>query len=275
MSKRAAVSQKAGVGRQKVNGGLKKSKGKNAVVRDSWFVVRAAFCLLPTRFRGSMAENQAEFRRTAEAESALMLRIREHWHGEIEEAIGHSQVSPSFLAALTANESGGNPEARVFEPEVYHHLQAVLGGQQPTSGSFGAKVRSGLKGAGFGPEEGEVPVLPVIRVRLWRVASDGEKERLLREMATSWGLTQIMGYHPLRWRQESPNLLDPAFNYAMAVALLEELGRRFQLNLSHDFDASFRSWNTGHPTGATLDPDYVARGIQRMKIYSALGNRDE
>jgi hypothetical protein len=49
----------------------------------------------------------------------LMQQIRERWASRI------SQLEPAyqpFMAALVANESGGDPDAKRFEPAVFRHL---------------------------------------------------------------------------------------------------------------------------------------------------------
>lgn len=95
----------------------------------------------------------------------------------------------------------------------------------------------------------------------------------LRELATSWGLTQIMGYQVVGRKAAIRELLDPQFNYRFAVELLSEFAHRFRLKLSSDFEALFRCWNTGDPEGETFDPDYAARGILRMQLYQNLIER--
>jgi len=47
-------------------------------------------------------------------------------------------VPESFFAALTANESGGKPDAKRFEPKVFANIAAVLVGEQAKYGSLDA-----------------------------------------------------------------------------------------------------------------------------------------
>ncbi|MGH9447573.1 MAG: hypothetical protein ACRD3O_17860, partial [Terriglobia bacterium] len=96
------------------------------------------------------------------------------------------------------------------------------------------------------------------------------QDQALRQMATSWGLTQIMGYRILGRTETVEDLLTPLFHLRYAVRLLEGLGRRFTLDLSKDFESLFQAWNCGHPGGKTYDPQYVPRGMQRMSLYETL-----
>jgi hypothetical protein len=202
------------------------------------------------------------------AEHALMLRIYEQWHGEIVQAIRGSSVIAPFLAALTANESGGSATAHAFEPGVYAQLRAVMMGQQP---SFGSIVRENLTQLVEQDYEAQHSDSPTIQgTRRFSEVPPAVREKVLRQLATSWGLTQIMGYQTIARKKTVQDLLDPTSHYQVAVELLEELGRRFRLSLSKDAEALFRSWNTGRPTGRTYDPDYVSRGIQRLRIYSMI-----
>jgi hypothetical protein len=92
----------------------------------------------------------------------------------------------------------------------------------------------------------------------------------LRELATSWGFTQIMGYHVLGRHTAVHDLLEPRFHYRVAVQLISELAQTFQLDMAREFEKMFRCWNTGSPYGATFDPEYVAKGLRRLSIYRQL-----
>ncbi|MGH9448527.1 MAG: hypothetical protein ACRD3O_22825, partial [Terriglobia bacterium] len=54
-------------------------------------------------------------RAVVQPEAALMNRIHARWNADILSATRGSSVIPAFLAALAANESGGDPAARAFE----------------------------------------------------------------------------------------------------------------------------------------------------------------
>ena len=92
-------------------------------------------------------------------------------------------------------------------------------------------------------------------------------DEALRELATSWGLTQIMGYHMVGRAGTPHDLVEPRFHFRVALELLAEFAERYQLNLARDFAELFRCWNTGQPYGATADPAYVENGLRRMDLY--------
>jgi hypothetical protein len=213
---------------------------------------------------------QSEASPEVKAERALMLRIYENWNGEIVKATRSSSASAAFLAALTANESGGDPTAQAFEPEIFEGLQAVLKGEQPAFGSIRGADLVRLAQEGFGTQEANTTVGAIQETKQSAEVSPTVQEKVLRQMATSWGLTQIMGYQTINRKETVRDLLDPASHYQLAVELLEELSRRFHLNPSKEVESLFRCWNTGRPDGKTSEPNYVARGIQRLRLYSAI-----
>ena len=90
---------------------------------------------------------------------------------------------------------------------------------------------------------------------------------LLRELATSWGFTQIMGYHLIGRSGTVRDLVDPAYHYRLAVEMLNEFGRQYRLDLASEFPEMFRCWNSGQPNGRTYDPHYVDNGLRRMAVY--------
>jgi len=182
-----------------------------------------------------------------------MLRIKTRWHAAITEACKYSSVPPEFLAALIAGESGGNPDAQRFEPRVFRKL---------------CVVRSGLSREYAGITHDFLA---------------STEDMTLRDWATSWGLTQVMGYHVARRPGGVAILKDPATHLKFALGLLGEFVERFQLNPKLEFEEMFRCWNSGAPyddpqtpriEGRTHDPKYVARGLARMEIYRGLATRD-
>ncbi len=201
-----------------------------------------------------------------------MERIYAQWREYIAEATSGSALPDAFLAALTANESGGDASASYFEPTTYTQLTAVASGQTK---AFGSIERSSLFAtlqdrAAFHAEGTRrwLSVAQPARDFLQCISSMEEAE--LRELATSWGLTQIMGYQIVGRKAAVRNLMDPQFHYRLAVELLTEFAFRFRLKLSRDFEALFCCWNTGQPEGETFDPDYVPRGMRRMQLYGKL-----
>jgi hypothetical protein len=173
-------------------------------------------------------------------ETLLMQRIYARWHQSIQSSIGSSPIPPEFIAALIANESGGDENAQKFEPTVLAQLQAVRDG----------KVRS------FG--------------KLAHHDLAGLQDVALKAMATSYGLLQIMGYlGPVDPRGNPlPEILTiPARNLSAGRDMILEFCREWYLNPREDFHGLFRCWNTGRPDAATTDPAYVSNGLARMAIY--------
>ncbi len=205
-------------------------------------------------------------------ERALLERVFDRCQRYLEPACRTSSVPVEFLAALTANESAGNLNAYRFEPAVYLHLKAVASGQSPAYGSVHApdlerEVEDRLhpKAAEFHPRYLTVPFGANHAQELAAVEDD-----LLRELSTSWGFTQIMGYHVLGRTGNAPrvrDLLDPELHYRIAIELLAEFAQDYKLDLAREREEMFCCWNTGRPYGKTFDPDYVKNGLRRMAAY--------
>lgn len=176
-----------------------------------------------------------------------MLRIKTQWGVAIIDACRYSSVLPEFLAALIAGESGGDPAAKRFEKSVYNKLISV---QRGYAAHYGALSSGDLK--------------PL-------------NDDAIRDLATSWGLTQVMGYHVARRPGGIAILKDPATHLKFALGLMGGFAERFQLNVKAEFAEMFRCWNTGKPYGETFDPKYVERGLARIEIYkrgSGVGSRE-
>jgi hypothetical protein len=198
---------------------------------------------------------------------ALIARVRARWKEAIHEACRYSSVPAQFLAALVANESAGDPGAVRFEPAVYRHLSRVAEGKSPRYGSLRrAEVTAEVddilhpKAGAFHSEFLTAGFGTAHAARLAQTPDEA-----LRELATSWGLTQIMGYHMVGRAGTPRDLVEPRFHLRVALELLAEFAERYQLNLARDFAELFRCWNTGQPYGVTTDPAYVENGLRRMK----------
>jgi hypothetical protein len=201
-----------------------------------------------------------------------MARIHGRWQAAMAEACRYSSVPPAFLAALIANESAGDPAAVRFEPAVYRHLAAVAAGQAPRYGSL---TRAALEA-----EVGDIlhpKAAAFHRAFLTPGFGDAHRGQLartpdeaLRELATSWGLTQIMGYHLVQRAGTPRDLIEPRFALRLTLELLAEFAERFELHLARDFAEMLRCWNTGQPYGATTDPAYVDKGLRRMELIRSL-----
>jgi hypothetical protein len=152
----------------------------------------------------------------------LMQEIKNNQGAAITTAVGTRGLPAAFLAALIANESGGDPLATRYEPAVFKRLRH----EHPQ----------------------------------W-------DDDHTRANATSWGLTQIMGYN---YPGAPVDLANPGINLSSAVKMLEGFAQRFQLDVTKDFVSLFHCWNSGEPRHATFDPKYSAKGLVRMKVYEGL-----
>jgi hypothetical protein len=200
----------------------------------------------------------------ATAEVALMKTIHEKWGAMLASAAHSSAATEPFLAALVAGESAGNPTAKRFEPAVFGHILEVCAGK-----------RSSFSVPGITRALGAVDLLNYIMVgpsafipQLGRAA----------DLATSWGLTQIMGWHCVELYQEDrlPKIMtDPEQQLGLTVQLLVTSANKYDLDMAKETDALFTCWNTGEPDGHTYDPHYVENGERRIQIYQTLSAASE
>ena len=190
------------------------------------------------------------------SERTLMEAIHQRYGALITYVCRKSSIPEAFIAALIANESGrwaadGNPTPARFEKHVLRKLREVRDGMRK---DYAGLTLADLKDA---------------------------SEEILRADASSWGLTQIMGYHVIKNGFPPFKLNDPEVNLTKAIALLRDFAGHFQLDVTREFEEMFRCWNSGAPyddpktpriEGKTHDPKYVEKGLARMGIYEELGS---
>lgn len=196
----------------------------------------------------------------------LMQDIRSRWQAAIAVAVAGTSIPEPFLAGLVANESGGNPDAHRFEPGVLAHLWEAILGRKP---SFGSLHSSELKNYVGGFVSTPVTAPTTLPANAFQ---------RLDELASSWGLTQIMGYHILEWisipgwYRAVDDLRVPESNLRCATLLLTQFANEFSLDLATDLSPLLHCWNAGSPNAATFDPAYVPNAIRRMDLYSSLAS---
>lgn len=191
---------------------------------------------------------------TPDPNVALMASIRARYGVVIDAACAGTEIEPAFLAALVANESGGNLQATRFEPAVLVSLWQVLQGRKAAFGSIGAQDLAAFV---FTPVAGAANNSLAAMQRLDR-------------LATSWGLTQIMGYNVLGVLQDPATLATPQACFRVTLQMLADFIKRFgitQTFSSNCWERLFRCWNAGSPDSATFDPNYPTLGIARAYIY--------
>jgi len=208
----------------------------------------------------------------AARERRLLERVCARCHAVISEVCAYSSVPAAFLGALVANESGGDPQAMRFEPAVYRHLKAVAEGRRAAYAGLSRRDFDAEIAEMLHPKAGSfhaVFLTPPFRAAHGRELA-ASRDEALRELATSWGFTQIMGYHLVGRSGTVRDLLEPRFHFHLALELLALFAERYQLDLAREFAEMFHCWNTGQPYGQTFDPDYVAQGLRRMEIYRSI-----
>jgi len=191
----------------------------------------------------------------------LMQKIKATYGSAIAQACSSSSVPPSFLGALIANESGGDPLAKRFEPAVLAALWQVLLGRKTAYGSISRADLVGYVADLSAPAIAVPATLP------------NSVFQNLDALANSWGLTQVMGYHCLEnvaalLRPE--DLTSPQPCLKTSLVMLAAFAHEFSLDLASDSEELLRCWNTGRPDGKTFDPQYVPNGLARKVAYEAL-----
>lgn len=194
----------------------------------------------------------------------LMQSIFQKYNSQITVLCEGTGISPALVAGLIANESGGDVAAKRFEGAVLVDLWNVLVGRQSTYGSIGradlekyltrdADLYTGTNAA----------------------ADLSDMCGRLDALATSWGLTQIMGYELFDVTMQLPTpgkLATITGSLSTTLLMLQSFVRRFALDLSTPGGMAdlFGCWNTGRPGGKTYDPQYRTKGLSRAAIYNGI-----
>jgi hypothetical protein len=204
------------------------------------------------------------------AELDLMKAIHARWGSLLHSAAETSSIAESFLAALVANESGGNPNAKRFESHVLLALWEVLLGRKAAYGSIGradvvafvAAFTSGINtGTPYNTGAGAHFTDSLPSDAFQRV--DG--------LATSWGLTQIMGYEAIAFHTNGVAALQsPVSELTITVKMLGQFAQHAGLDVAKDFPELFDCWNTGRPHSPTADPQYIPNGLARKALYESI-----
>lgn len=187
----------------------------------------------------------------------LMQKIKTLCGEEIAEAVAGTGIPAAFLAALAANESGGDPAAARFEPQIFMKLGFLAVGRIAAFGSIGRQdLLEFVSPPGMAFSDSMLTVI---------------------NLATSWGLTQIMGYQALAGHYRLSELPSLQTHFPRAVQMLQGFAKEFPAipawGTGKDAavgEAFFRCWNTGKPAGVTYDPQYISNGLNRMAIYASM-----
>lgn len=175
-------------------------------------------------------------------ETLKMSRIRDRWGARLVWACAGTAIRPEIIAALVASESGGNPGATNLEESILAMFHNILAGR---------------------------PVR-------WKPLTQSQLKRLtdqqMRDYATSYGLTQITGYHV--FPRDPRELLDPDTCLRETVVMLEDWLRRYALDPDKQAAELFHCWNGGGPHNRTV-PGYVEHGMAHLRAYEALSDPQE
>jgi hypothetical protein len=201
----------------------------------------------------------------SDANTKLMQRIRDSYGALAIHVCRDTGLPPAFLAALIANETGGDENEKRFERNVLTSLWEVLLGRAPAYGSIHRPALLCILDPSLADPSKRIPAADL--------ASSLQR---LDGLATSWGLTQIMGYNtcPL-WEHSGWSAIEQIKtapgNLEFATGMLLSFAKRFQLDPARDFPPLFACWNCGRPDPTkTFDPHYCADGVERMQLYSTL-----
>lgn len=168
----------------------------------------------------------------------LARQIRERFGLKIAKATEGTPVAPEFLAGLVAVESNGRENALRFEFHVFAKLKQVRDGS----------------------------LLQYNKIR--RSQIEGASDDALKNLATSFGATQTMGWWSIHLGITVADLRDPAQHLEHAVKLLLMNAGRYVRE--DNWPSALRIWNTGRPGGKTHDPDYVHNAGLVMDAYALL-----
>jgi ketosteroid isomerase-like protein len=167
----------------------------------------------------------------------------------IHDACANTGVRESFLAGFTGVEAGIDrngqimPNAKRFEKGVYHHLISVRDGLLHSYDNITRKDLAGMS------------------------------DDAIRNLATSWGCTQIMGWHLIHnLKGTIEDLRDINQHFRYTVQLLKLVGGRYMRD--GDLASVLHIWNTGHANGKTYHEDYVTNALKVAKFYEAINTGD-
>ena len=201
-------------------------------------------------------------------EQQVMEQIQRGFGPVIATARTGTSVSAAFMAALVANESSGNVEERLaanrFEKGVLKKVVlAALGVEAFSDPSLSRPI-----------EQQEWLLEADYAIDTRRPANSSfmlAGLEYLKKLATSWGPMQLMGWHAREWNVPLEEFRRCETHFQHARVLILHFARKYELRADRDFHQLFRCWNTGVPSGRrTFDPNYVANGLRRLKLYQQL-----
>lgn len=171
-------------------------------------------------------------------------QIRSRFGDKIDSACADTIVPQSLVGGLVGVEAGKDKKGQISE----------------TATRFESHVFTKLKRV----RDRQLTSYSNIRYSRLKDAPDAA----LKALATSYGLTQIMGYWAIHLNTTVAELRHPETHLGYAVKLLLLNAEKYIA--SRNYGAVFRIWNSGSPTGRTHDPDYVHNASAVMDAYQEL-----
>jgi hypothetical protein len=176
----------------------------------------------------------------------LAKQIFDGFDKRIYEATVGSNVPPRFIAGLMGNEAGKDRHGNIvesatrFEPGVYARLKDVRDGQRR---SYQFITKQDIADA---------------------------NDEALHALCTSYGATQIMGYHVIKnLHCTIADLRNPYKHFFYTVKLLDLNG--YPKNATEArMDKEMRQWNTGSEGGRTYHDNYVPDAKLVRAAYAEL-----
>lgn len=163
-----------------------------------------------------------------------------NYGAEIKKQARRFNLPPEYLMSLVMLECSGeeNPKSR-FEKSIFNKLDEVKKGKRK---SFENITKEDLK--------------------------DASKEAL-KNLSTSWGPFQIMGYKSIHLGikiKELRGTVGKGEIYWGVKWIRDNYGEYLDRG---DFESAFRIHNTGSPTGKTHDKNYVSNGLRYAQYFKA------
>jgi hypothetical protein len=218
--------------------------------------------------------------------ATLMAKIKAELGDYIAGAVADTPFSPALVAAITANESGGNASESRFEPAVAAELGRVISGQvaeyspRGIRGPIGAQDLLAVCYPNARASSGAAQVSRLGALGDEAAIAAGttsftpaQSHQALINLATSWGPTQIMGWHSIELDIALSEIVQLQSHYDVVVEMLTWFYTHYLLADREDLGSNgipgalLNCWNTGDPKAQTFDPDYVANGLARMALY--------
>lgn len=172
--------------------------------------------------------------------SYYLAKLRANYAEEIEEICAERNLPAEYFKALAILEcSAEKPAQSRYESKVFDRLREVQTGKKPAYGNLKASQLKSLT------------------------------EEQVRDMATSWGVFQLMGYHAYDIGI-APKDLQGSDGLRQSILWIERsYGQYLRKN---DFANALHIHNTGKPvpiTGEyeTYAPNYIPRGLEYIKLF--------